>query len=262
MDSIEAALAELALQETPNYSATARKFSISRSTLSRRHRGITAARGVVPHNNTLMSQEQLKGLIKYIDELTNRGLPPTNAMIRRFARDISGQWPGKNWVYNFVKSEKNTLRSGFLSGADMSRKKADNIYQYRLYFDLVCRLLIYRFHTNNLQIKQKFDHYDIDPKNVYNMDEKGFLIGVLQKTKRVYDINVLRSGKLIGAGQDGNREWITLIGSICMDGSYPPPQSSIRPIPETFRIPGLIISTLKNITASSHRPQRAGQTKN
>ena len=55
------------------------------------------------------------------------------------------------------------------------------------------------------------------------MDEKGFLIGVLQKTKRVFDIDHFRSGKLIGAGQDGNREWITLIGSICMDGTYPPP---------------------------------------
>ena len=55
------------------------------------------------------------------------------------------------------------------------------------------------------------------------MDEKGFLIGVLQKTRRVFDINHLRSGKLLGAGQDGNREWITLIGSICMDGTFPPP---------------------------------------
>ena len=55
------------------------------------------------------------------------------------------------------------------------------------------------------------------------MDEKGFLIGVLQKTRRVFDIEHLRSGKLLGAGQDGNREWITLIGAICMDGTPPPP---------------------------------------
>ena len=32
-----------------------------------------------------------------------------------------------------------------------------------------------------------------------------------------------QSGKLLGAGQDGNREWITLLASICMDGTYLPP---------------------------------------
>ena len=55
------------------------------------------------------------------------------------------------------------------------------------------------------------------------MDEKGFLIGVLQKTHRVYSLKALKQGLLKGAGQDGNREWITLIGGICMDGTPLPP---------------------------------------
>jgi hypothetical protein len=223
MNSIKAALADLDLQDIPNYSATAKKYEVNRTTLSRRHRGITAAKGVLPHNNQLLSTEQLNTLVKYINELTDRGLPPTNAMVRTFARDICGKWPGKNWVYEFVKSKKNNLNSGFLTGADMDRKKADNIYQYQLYFDLVCKLYIYQNHTNIIQIKRKFEEYRIKPCDVYNMDEKGFLIGVLQKTRRVFDKEHLSRGKLLGAGQDGNREWITLIGSICMDGTYLPP---------------------------------------
>ncbi len=55
------------------------------------------------------------------------------------------------------------------------------------------------------------------------MDEKGFLLGLLQKTRRVFSLKHLDSGKLLSADQDGNREWITLIATICMDMTYIPP---------------------------------------
>ena len=55
------------------------------------------------------------------------------------------------------------------------------------------------------------------------MDEKGFMIGKLQKTKRIFNLEHWASGKLRGAGEDGNREWITLIACICADGQYLPP---------------------------------------
>jgi hypothetical protein len=55
------------------------------------------------------------------------------------------------------------------------------------------------------------------------MDEKGFLLGVFQKTRRVFSLKHFHSGKLLGAAQDGNREWITLIAAICMDGTFLPP---------------------------------------
>jgi hypothetical protein len=55
------------------------------------------------------------------------------------------------------------------------------------------------------------------------MDEKGFMIGKLQKTKRIFNLQHYASGKLRGAGEDGNREWITLVACICADGGYLPP---------------------------------------
>jgi uncharacterized protein YndB with AHSA1/START domain len=55
------------------------------------------------------------------------------------------------------------------------------------------------------------------------MDEKGFMIGKLQKTKRIFNLQHYASGKLRGAGEDGNREWITLVACICADGKYLPP---------------------------------------
>jgi len=74
-------------------------------------------------------------------------------------------------------------------------------------------------HTDIAQLSSKMEEYEIRPENTYNMDEKGFLIGVLQKTKRVWS----KSTEIRGAGQDGNREWITIVATVCMDGSSLPP---------------------------------------
>jgi hypothetical protein len=55
------------------------------------------------------------------------------------------------------------------------------------------------------------------------MDEKGFLLGVINRTKRVFDVNAKRQGKLLGASQDGNRSWITFLACICQDMTSLPP---------------------------------------
>jgi len=223
MDPIEAALAALKSQNIPNYTATAKKFGVNRTTLSRRHRGITAPRGATASSLALLSPAQKKVCIDYINELTKRGIPPTARMVARFAAEISGKQPGKNWVNRFVRSAKKELASIFLTGFDLVRKKADNIYQYERYFELVCDPLRPKFYTNISQVDAKIAQYKVLRQNIYNMDEKGFLIGVLQKTQRIYSVKELRKGLLKGAGQDGNREWITMIGTICMDGTPIPP---------------------------------------
>jgi hypothetical protein len=51
------------------------------------------------------------------------------------------------------------------------------------------------------------------------MDKKGFLIGMLTKAKRVFSKAVFTSGKIKNTIQDGNREWITVIATICADGT-------------------------------------------
>jgi hypothetical protein len=55
------------------------------------------------------------------------------------------------------------------------------------------------------------------------MDEKGFLIGVLKKAKRVFTKSAYKTGQLLRAGQDRNREWITILAAICQDSSFLPP---------------------------------------
>lgn len=72
-------------------------------------------------------------------------------------------------------------------------------------------------------ISEKMDEYQILPENTYNMDEKGFLIGRITKAKRVFSKHLKVSKKLLRAGQDGSREWITVIATICSDGTALPP---------------------------------------
>jgi hypothetical protein len=51
------------------------------------------------------------------------------------------------------------------------------------------------------------------------MDEKGFLIGHLQKVRRIFPKALMQQQRLLGTSQDGSREWITVIITICADRS-------------------------------------------
>ncbi|MCJ1296709.1 hypothetical protein MMC34_008276 [Xylographa carneopallida] len=110
MDSIDEALADLELQDVVNDSETAKKYKIDRTTLSRRHRGVTAKKGHNPPNSALLSIEQRNTLIAFINHLTERSLHPTPRLVAA-----------------------------------------------------------------------KIAKFGILPENTYNMDDKGFLIGVLQR---------------------------------------------------------------------------------
>ena len=55
---------------------------------------------------------------------------------------------------------------------------------------------------------------------MYNVDEKDFLIDFSRTKKRIILLESLKEKRITGTSQDGNREFITLITSICANGSY------------------------------------------
>jgi len=128
MDSINVALAALELQDPPNYTWTAKEFNVNRTTLSRRHRQITRSREDATEMKSLLSIQQERTLLGYINLLTKRGLPPTPQMVRNFAFEISRITPGKNWVLWFIERYKDKIKSSYLTPADIARKRADNSY--------------------------------------------------------------------------------------------------------------------------------------
>jgi transcriptional regulator with XRE-family HTH domain len=142
MQPIDKALAELSLQDRRIIAQLAEKYGMDRSTLSRRWAGKTAPKEQGIENRSLLNNKQTQTLISYINELSDRGLPPTDANVRNFAEDISQKRPGKNWVYRWVDKFKKQLKSDYLMGLDLCRKKADNHFDYFLYFELVCKPLL------------------------------------------------------------------------------------------------------------------------
>ena len=59
----------------------------------------------------------------------------------------------------------------------------------------------------------------MEPQHIYNIDEKGFLVGILSKIKRIFSRRRYEEGSIKQIIQDRNREWITTIAAICADGS-------------------------------------------
>jgi hypothetical protein len=89
-----------------------------------------------------------------------------------------------------------------------NRHEADNGERCRLYFGL---------------LSKKVAEFEAEPKNTYNMDEKGFMIRVLGKSKRVFDKVLYKERRFKQASHDANREWVTVILCICADGTTLPP---------------------------------------
>ena len=110
---------------------------LHRTTLSRRQKGQIQSRQDYREQCGLLSRAQQEQLLKYIDELTRRGLPPNHHNIRTFAYNICGKWPGKNWASRFVQQHQDIITSQYLTGFDISRKKADNWWLINQFFNLL-----------------------------------------------------------------------------------------------------------------------------
>ncbi|KAF1346435.1 hypothetical protein EJ07DRAFT_36703, partial [Lizonia empirigonia] len=78
-------------------------YSVERSTLSSRHRGVQGSPDAKTDMSRLLNTTQEATFIRYIDELRGRGLPPSKEMIQNFASEIAGKPAGKHWVDGFIK---------------------------------------------------------------------------------------------------------------------------------------------------------------
>jgi hypothetical protein len=208
MAPIDEGIAFLRSSDVSSISDVARKFKVNRSTLSKRYNGKRGSWSQATERKQLLTKKQELVLVRHISRLCEWCLPPTPAMVTTWAASMCGTEPGKDWSAAFKPRHKDVLDSRYLNTLDLARHKADSEASYRQYFTV---------------LRQKIDQYNIQPHNCYNMDEKGFLIGYLQKVRRIFPKALMEKQKLLGTGQDGSREWITLLATICADGSSLPP---------------------------------------
>jgi hypothetical protein len=151
-----------------------------------------------------LNPQQEAELVQYINNLTKKALPPTREMIRNFASHIATERVSENWVTRFLQRHSDHLVSKWTSGMDSLRHKADSNVKYKLYFDL---------------LYAKMRQYNVQPCHTYNIDEKGFMIGVTGRSKRVFSRQMWERREVTEALQDGCREWITVLAAVCADGS-------------------------------------------
>jgi DDE superfamily endonuclease. len=65
--------------------------------------------------------------------------------------------------------------------------------------------------------------YHVKSQNIYNFDEKEFLLDICQSTKWIVFISSLKKKQILDVVQDESREFLSLLASICANGSGPSP---------------------------------------
>ncbi|KAF1923328.1 uncharacterized protein M421DRAFT_75726, partial [Didymella exigua CBS 183.55] len=183
-------------------------YSCSRSTLSRRHWQQTTSRAVKDSEQHKLNLQQEAELVKYIQELTTRRLPPTREMIRNFASAVAQETLSDSWVTRFLHRHNNCLLPRWASAMDSNCHYAESYTKYKQYFDI---------------LYSKIDKYNVEPENTYNMDEKGFMIGVIGRSKRVFNKRQYERKEVRQSIQASNWEWVTVLACVCADGSALPP---------------------------------------
>jgi hypothetical protein len=135
---IQAAIDDLKTQKRVNFAATARRWDIERTTLTRRFRG---TQGTIEDANSYVRQQltqtQEEALITYVNKLNDRGFPPTPQILKNIAESIAQTTLGPNWVARFCKRHSTRLVSLYLRTIDHKRKIADNSQYFQHFFDLV-----------------------------------------------------------------------------------------------------------------------------
>jgi transposase len=149
-----------------SYRKIAKKYGVARESLRRLHQGINAPMEEQKFQRQKLYSQQEAELMSYIEGLTACCLQPTREMVQNFASAIAKQDVGQSWVTRFLSRNSLDLEAHWTTGMDRDRHRADSEDKYQLFFQLLL---------------EKIEEYNIQPEHSYNMDEKGFLIGVRYK---------------------------------------------------------------------------------
>ncbi len=138
---IQCALAHLNQQKQLNYAEAARIHGIEPTTLRRRHKGISTSREqVTSETHQRLSSIQEDELLRHIDALTNKYIPPTTQIVRNLAEEILQADVGKNWASRFIKRHSKRICSVYLRPIDNARASAETPAIFERFYTLVRRL--------------------------------------------------------------------------------------------------------------------------
>jgi hypothetical protein len=182
--------------------STATRFDVSRSQLTGCYRG-RCTRAEARETQQSLTPVQEVVLVAWVHALGRRGIPLSPGVVAEYASNIAGKPIQQGWTKAF-RARHPEIKGRWTTGLECCRAKALNRTQVAGFFGILDELIT---------------KHNIPPENIYNMDEKGVQLGV---GGRVY-VLVDRDQKSVMQVEDGNRELITIIETVCADGD------SIRP---------------------------------
>ena len=201
------ALAAIERDPSLSYRRAAKIYNISYSTLRDRYTGRPSRHDVTPKAKNLVDLEE-EVIVQYILELDAKGFPPrvthVQDMADRILRQRDAPRVGKNWASNFIKRQPE-LRTRFTRRYNHQRAQCEDPTLIRNWFKLV---------------ENTIAKYGIDPADIFNFDETGFMMGIIDSAMVVTHTDKRGKPKTT---QPGNREWITVIQGVNSQGWAIPP---------------------------------------
>ena len=189
---------------------------LSSSTLDRRVKGGRSHKKAHKEQRWL-NDEEVEEMIHNIILNAARGFPPTHRRIKEHVDIIASArhgpaFPdtgvGKEWTSRFVSDHDDRIGAYWSKGLDRSRARAVKPHTKDHYFKLLEEVM-----------KGKGGDDVIPPELMYGIDESGFQKGIGQR-ERVFGAKGKQSQY---QQQGGDRENITVIVTICGDGTTTAP---------------------------------------
>jgi hypothetical protein len=136
-------------------------------TLYRRQDGIQSQRDSIPNSRKLSNLEE-QTIIQFILDLDSRGFPSRLHFIEEIANsllaDRDASPVGKRWAHNFVKRQPE-LKTHIFRRYNYQRAKCEDLDIIHGWFWL---------------IENTIAKYGIQSNDIWNFDETGFIIGLIQ----------------------------------------------------------------------------------
>jgi len=198
---INAAIRALKEGRQESMGAAAEPFDILKSTLYYRYMGERTSRHLAQVDNQLISDLEEKAIVAWCKEQDNRGFPPRLDMVKSMALFLYEKRTGdkrkslgKNWITRFLNRHPD-MATKFNTKLDRQRAHASCPWLLRDYFSKLVRII----HQHNLKVFQ-----------IFNMDEKGFLIGIAARGK----VLCHRRQRNPRVTHEGTREMVTVVEMI------------------------------------------------
>jgi len=205
-ERIQAALAALRHGDVKSIRAASQMFNIPRTTLrDRLHGSISAIARQQSQQRLSVHEEQC--IVNTIYTLDRWGWPMSiqwlESFTTSFLREKGDHRPlGHNWYLRFIERHEE-IRTKWSRNRDQQRKDAEDPEVIQKWFQLY-------------QDTKK--QYGILDEDTYNVDEKGFMKGIGEEVKVIIP---RREGEAISC-QPGNREWVTVIEAVGINGHLLP----------------------------------------